>query len=290
MYKLIAIDIDGTLLNSHGEVTDRNKQAIKKALEKNINVVLTSGRMPKAILPIANEINSNKYLISGNGASIYDIQKDKIIYNNYMSKKKILEIMDICEKNSMFYNIYTNNSILTKSLNYNILFYHNENKKNPEEKRININVIDDMYNYINNYEEQDLLKITICDSDRMIFNSIINKLKTIKNIDVLEVEHMSKKIIKHGTDEFGISYYYTEITNQNVNKWSAIEELMKILKITRDEVIAIGDNINDKEMIANAGIGIVTGNSSPEMKEIADSIVSSNDENGVAEAIEKYIK
>ena len=147
-----------------------------------------------------------------------------------------------------------------------------------------------MYNYINNYEEQDLLKITICDSDRMIFNSIINKLKTIKNIDVLEVEHMSKKIIKHGTDEFGISYYYTEITNQNVNKWSAIEELMKILKITRDEVIAIGDNINDKEMIANAGIGIVTGNSSPEMKEIADSIVSSNDENGVAEAIEKYIK
>ena len=114
MYKLIAIDIDGTLLNSHGEVTDRNKQAIKKALEKNINVVLTSGRMPKAILPIANEINSNKYLISGNGASIYDIQKDKIIYNNYMSKKKILEIMDICEKNSMFYNVYTNNSILTK--------------------------------------------------------------------------------------------------------------------------------------------------------------------------------
>lgn len=290
MIKLIAIDIDGTLLNSHGEVTDENKQAIKKALEKNIDVILTSGRMPKAILPIAKEINSDKYLISGNGASIYDIQKNETIYNNYMNKSKVLEIIDICEKNSMFYNIYTNNSILTKSLNYNILFYHNENKKNPEDKKIKINVINDLYNYIKNYEGDDILKITICDSDKIVFNSITNKLKMFRDIDVLEVEHMSKKIIKHGTEEIEISYFYTEITNENVNKWSALKELMKILKITKDEVIAIGDNINDKEMIANAGIGIVTGNSSPEMKEIADIVVASNDESGVAEAIGRCIQ
>jgi len=290
MYKLITIDIDGTLLNSYGEITDENKKAIKKALEKNIDVVLTSGRMPKAILPIANEINSDKYLISGNGASIYDIQKDEIIYNNYMSKEKVLEIIDVCEKNSMFYNIYTNNSILTKSLNYNILFYHNENKKNPEDKKIKINIINDMYSYIKNYDGKDLLKITICDSDRTIFNSIINKLKTVRDVDILEVEHMSRKIIKHGTDKFEISFFYTEITNQNVNKWSAIQELMKILKITKDEVIAIGDNVNDKEMIENAGIGVVTGNSSPTMKEIADYVASSNDESGVAEAINKYTR
>jgi len=290
MYKLIAIDIDGTLLSSHGDVTNENKQAIQRALEKNVDVVLTSGRMPKAILPIANEINSNKYLISANGALIYDIQKEEIIYNNYMSKKKVLEIIDICEKNSVFYNIYTSNSILTKSLNYNILFYHNENKRNAEDKKIKINVIDDMYNYINNYDGQDLLKITICDSDKMIFNSIINKLKTVKDIDVLDVGHMSRKIIKHGTDDFEISYYYTEITNENVNKWSAIEELIKLLNITKDEVMAIGDNINDREMIENAGMGVVTGNSSPVMKKIAKHIVSSNDENGVAEAIDKFLE
>ena len=289
MYKLITIDIDGTLLNSYGEITDENKKAIKKALEKNIDIVLTSGRMPKAILPIANEINSNQYLISGNGASIYDIQKDEIIYNNYMRKEKVLEIIDICEKNSMFYNIYTNNSILTKSLNYNILFYHNENKKNPEDKKIKINIISDMYNYVKNYDGEDLLKITICDNNKTIFNSIINKLRTVRDIDILEVEHMSRKIIKHGTEKFEISFFYTEITNQNVNKWSAIEKLIQILRITKDEVIAIGDNINDKEMIENAGVGIVTGNSSPAMKEIADLVVSSNDENGVAEAINKYV-
>lgn len=289
MYKLIAIDIDGTLLNSFGEVSDKNKQAIQQALEKNIEIVLTSGRMPKAILPIADEIKSNKYLISGNGASIYDIQKGKTIYNNYMSKNKVLEIIDICEKNTMFYNIYTNNSILTKALSYNVLFYHNENKKNPEDKKIKIHIIDNMYDYIKNYTEDDLLKITICDSDKMIFDSIINKLKTVRDIDVLDVGHMSKKNIKHGTDDFEISYFYTEITNKNVNKWTAIEELIKTLKITKEEVIAIGDNINDKEMIQNAGAGIATGNSSPVVKEIADNVVSTNDENGVAEAIEKYV-
>lgn len=289
MYKLIAIDIDGTLLNSRGEVSNRNKEAIQKALKKNIDVVLASGRMPKAILPIAEEIKSDKYLISGNGASIYDIQKEKVIYNNYMSKEKVLDIIDICEKNSMFYNIYTNNCILTKSLNYNILYYYNENKKNPENKKININIINDIHKYVENYEGNDILKITICDSDRMVFNSIINKLKNIKNIDVLEVEHMSRKIIQHGTEEVEISYFYTEITNNNVNKWTAIEELMKILKITKEEVIAIGDNINDKEMIQNAGTGIITDNGSPEIKKMADLVVSSNEENGVAEAIERCL-
>lgn len=289
MYKLIAIDIDGTLLNSHGEVTEKNKQAIQKALNKNIDIVLASGRMPKAILPIANEINSNKYLISGNGASIYDIQKEKVIYNNYMNKEKVLKIIDICEKNSMFYNVYTNNNILTKSLNYNILYYYNENKRNPEDRKININIIENMHDYIEKYDGDDILKITICDSDKTIFNGIINKLKAFKDIDVLEVEHMSRKIIKHGTEEFEISYFYTEISNKNVNKWTAIKELMKMLEITKEEVIAIGDNINDKEMILNAGIGVITENGSPDMKKIADLVVSNNDESGVAEAIEKYI-
>lgn len=288
MYKLIAIDIDGTLLNSYGEVTEKNKQAIQKALDKNIEVVLASGRMPKAILPIASEINANKYLISGNGATIYDIQNDEIIYNNYMPKKKVLEIIDICEKNSMFYNIYTNTSVLTKSLNYNVLYYYNENKKNPEDKKIKINVINDLKEYIENYDGEDFLKFTICDNDSVVFKRIINKLKTIRDIDVLEVSHMSRKIIKYGTEEFEISYFYTEVSNKNVNKWTAIERLIESLNICKEEVMAIGDNINDKEMIENAGIGVITGNSSPVMKKIADEVVASNDESGVAEAIEKY--
>ena len=289
MYKLIAIDLDGTLLNSYGEVSEVNKQAINMAIKKNIEVVLTSGRMPKAILPIANEINANNYIISANGASVYDVKNDEIIYNNYISKEKTLEIIDICEKNNMFYSLYTNNVILTKSLNYNILYYNSENKNKSEDKKIKINIISDMYKYIQEYKNDDFLKFTICDSSEIVFRSVINKLKSIKNIDILEVSHMSKKIISYGSEEHEVSYYYTEITNRNVNKWTALQELIKKLGIQKEEVIAIGDNINDQDMIINAGLGIATGNSSPKVQEIADRVVASNNENGVAEGINKYI-
>lgn len=290
MYKLIAIDLDGTLLNSYGEVSDANKQAIKMALEKNVEIVLTSGRMPKAILPIANEINANNYIISGNGASVYDIQSDKVIYNNYLSREKTLEIIEICEKNNMFYSLYTNDVILTKSLNYNILYYNSENKNRTEDKKIKINIINDIYKYVKEYKNNDFLKFTICDESEIIFRGVISKLKTVKDIDVLEVSHMSRKSINYGSQEHEVAYFYTEVANQNVNKWVAIKELIKTLGIKEEEVIAIGDNINDKDMIKNAGIGIATGNSSPKVQEIANEIVSSNNEDGVAEAIKKYIK
>lgn len=290
MYKLIAIDLDGTLLNSYGEVSEINKQAINMALEKNIEIVLTSGRMPKAILPVANEINANKYIISGNGASIYDVQNDEVIYNNYMSKEKVLEIIDICEKNNMFYSLYTNNVILTKSLNYNVLYYNSENKNRTEDKKIKINIINDMYKYVEEYKNDDFLKFTICDDSEIIFKSVINKLKSIKDVDILEISHMSRKIINYGSQEHEVSYFYTEITNQNVNKWTAIQELIKMLGIKKEEVIAIGDNINDQDMIINSGLGIATGNSSPKVQEIADAVVASNNEDGVAQAINEYIK
>lgn len=289
MYKLIAIDIDGTLLNSYGEVSDENKQAINMAIQKNVEVVLTSGRMPKAILPIANEINANKYIISGNGALVYDIQKDEVIYNNYMSKEKVLEIINLCEKNNMFYNLYTNDVIITKTLNYNVLYYNNENKKNAEDKKININIVDNVYKYVQEYENNDFLKFTICDNDEIIFRSVVNKLKKIKDVDVLEVSHMSKKIINYGSEEHEISYFYTEISNKNVNKWAALKKLIEKLGIQEQEVLAIGDNINDRDMIIKAGVGIATGNSSPKVQEIADETVASNDENGVSQAIYKYI-
>lgn len=289
-YKLIAIDLDGTLLNLYGEVSNTNKQAINMAIQKGIEIVLTSGRMPKAILSIADEINANNYIISGNGASVYDVQNNKIIYSNYISRKKVLEIIEMCEKNNMFYSIYTNNAILTKSLNYNILYYNSENNNKPEDKKIKINILNDIYEYVKEYINDDFLKITICDDNEIVFRSIMNKLKVIKDVDVLEVSHMSRKIITYGSQEHEVSYFYTEITNKNVNKWTAIQELIKTIGIEKEQVIAIGDNINDQEMLMNAGVGIATGNSSPKVQEIANDIVATNNEDGVAEAINKYIK
>ena len=289
MYKLIAVDLDGTLLNSYGEISKENKETIKKATEKGVQIVIASGRMPSSIENFCSEINANRYLIAGNGTLIYDTEEQKIIYDRFMEKQKVLNIIKICEENSIYYSIYTENSIITKSLNYNVLYYQYENSKKPEHKKTKINIVEDVYKYINEINTMPLLKMTICDNNQVIFNSIIRKIREIKEIDVLDVEHMSRKVIKSGTKDVSIEYFYTEITNLNVNKWNALKVIMEKLDVKPEEVMAIGDNINDIEMIQNAGIGIVMGNSALKSMKIGNSTLADNNSNGVAEAIERYI-
>lgn len=289
MYKLVAIDLDGTLLNSYGNVSQKNKETIKKAIEKGTEVVIASGRPLASARSFANEIGANHYMICGNGSTLYDIQKEQILYNKFIEKNKVLQIIKICEQNSIFYSLYTENIILSKSLNYNIQFFNSENKKAPDDKKTNIKIIDDIYKYVKENPDIEILKITICDENKIIFGGIIKKLREIKNIDVLDIQHMARKYITLGTEEIKIEYHYTEITSQNVNKWSALEVLSQILKIKPEEIMAIGDNINDKEMVQNAGMGIIMDNGAPYIKEMADQIVANNNEDGVAEAIEKFI-
>lgn len=289
MYKLVAIDLDGTLLNSYGEVSENTKEEIKKAIENGVEVVLASGRPISSVEDLANELQANHYLISGNGAIVYDMYKKEVVYDKFLSKEQVLNIVKICEENSIYYNIYTENEVLTKSLNYNTLFYYSENTHKQEEKRTNINILTDVYDYILKSNDQKYLKVTVCDQSQIVFASIIKKLRTLNDIDVLDVAHMSKKIIKSGTEEVLVEYCYTEITNKNVNKWTALEYIMKEKNIDRSEVVAIGDNINDKEMIEEAGLGVAMGNSTPLIKEVANVEVGTNNEEGVRETFQKYI-
>ena len=288
MYKLVAIDLDGTMLNSYGMVTENTKQAIKNTINKGTEVIIASGRPIDSIKTIAKEIGSENYFIAGNGALIYDIKKDEIIYEKFMNKQKVLEIIKICEENSISYNIYTEKTIIAKGLKYNVLYYYKENLKKEENKKTNITIVEDVYEYIKNLENEKFLKITVCDETKSVFNSIIRKLRTVEDIDVLDVLHMSRKMIKQGTEDVPIEYYYTEISLKDVDKWNAIEYLANKMNISKDEIIAIGDNINDKEMIENAKVGIAMGQSTPVITEIADIVTLNNNEDGVAKALEKY--
>ena len=288
MYKIVAVDLDGTMLNSYGIVTENTKNEIKKVIENGTDVIIASGRPVDSIKTIAQEIGSKNYFIAGNGSIIYDIQNQEIIYEKFLSKEKVLEIIKICEENSISYNVYTENTIIAKSLKYNVLYYHKENLKREEGKRTHITIVNNVAEYIQRTENPKFLKFTICDESKVVFQSIMKKLKKVSNIEVLEVLHMSRKIIRQGTEEIPIEYYYTEITLKDVDKWNALTYLMEKLNVDRSETIAIGDNINDKKMIENAGVGIVMKGSTPIVTEIADYITDGNNEEGVAKALEKY--
>ena len=142
-----------------------------------------------------------------------------------------MEIIKICEENSISYNVYTDKTILATSLKYNVLYYYKENLKKEENKKTNINIVKDMYEYVKEMKEDKFLKITVCDDNKTVFNYIMKKLKKINGIEVLDVSHMSRKVIRQGTEDIPIEYYYTEISLSNVDKWDAIKFLITKLEI-----------------------------------------------------------
>lgn len=289
MYKLVAIDLDGTLLNSYGEVSEKNKKAIKKAMQNGKEIVIASGRPLQSAKSFALESGASNYVTCGNGSLLYDVKNDKILFDKFIDRQKVLEIIKICEENSIFYCLYTENLTISKALNYNILFYNNENKKMPEDKQTNIKIISDIYKYVEENPNIGILKITICDESSIIFGGIIKRLRQISDVDVLDVQHMARKVITSGTEDVKVEYHYTEITSKDVNKWLAIQDLANRLNIKSSEVIAIGDNMNDKEMIENAGLGVIMGNSAEYMHEFADVVAPTNNDDGVAYILEKYL-
>ena len=289
MYKLIVIDLDGTLLNTEGNISEENRLAINRAMNEGIKVIIASGRITMSVRNFALESGAYKYCISGNGSEIFDIENNRSLYSKYLSKNKVLNIVQICEENSISFSIYTESGIITSDLAHNVLFYYHENKKKDNSEKVNINIVENISKYIKTSGVDKFLKFTICDSDASVFSSIIRKLRAVRDVDVLDVGHASRKTISVDNEKISIEYYYTEITNKNINKWSALEYLMLILNVEKEDIIAIGDNINDKEMIVNSGLGVVMGNSAPYIKNFADIVVSDNNNNGVAEIIEKIL-
>lgn len=291
MYKLVAIDLDGTMLNTYGEVTESTKRILKETMKKGCEVVIASGRTIDSIQAISDEIGTEKYMIAGNGSIVYDISKKNIIYEKYIPKSKALNIIKICEDNSITYSVYTNKTIIANSLKYNILYYYKQNLKKEPNKKTSITLVENIYDYVKNIEDEKVMKIFICDSTQSVFNAILRKIGEIEDIEILDVSHMSRKVISNGSEEVPIEYFYTEITEKNVDKWYALEFLINKLHIDKKEVITIGDNINDRKMIEQAGLGIAMKNSTLKITEIADYITDfDNNTDGAARAIEKFLE
>ena len=158
MYKLLALDLDGTLLNSYGEVSEATKNALQKAKSQGVEIVLASGRPISSTESLAIELGVDNYLISGNGSAVFDIKNQKVIYDRFLNKEQVLKIAKLCEKNSFFYNVYTEDEVIASSLNYNVLFYYKENLKKIEEKRTHINVVQNIEKYIEESGKEKFLK------------------------------------------------------------------------------------------------------------------------------------
>lgn len=264
-YKMVILDLDDTLLLDNGKISEGNKKALKLVQEKGIKVVLVSGRPTFAIKNIANELEIEKYggyVLAYNGSIIIDYKTKEILYETYLTKEQLMELYDLAIKHENYIHTYDGDEILT--------------------------CYDNPYTYIES--EITGMKIKMCDDFVAYLPDKCVKAIMLQAPDHLkETEEMLKPRIKDKMTMAITKPYFLEFTHKDVDKSKSIVRLCEKLAIDLKDTIAIGDSYNDLSMIKIAGVGIAMGNAVEEVKKLADYITDSNENDGVAKAIEKYI-
>ncbi len=269
-YKLVAIDMDGTLLNDNHQVSDRTKIAIQKAKDKGVNIVLSTGRILKSALQYGMDLDIGSPIVACNGAIIVNEQQE-IIYKKPMDKNIIEHILDIGKRNNIYYHFYDEYGLYANTLIEEVIGFYNTPSANMEGLDLNINIFK---------EKQEILMRSDLDILKFIFiDSSMEKLFKVRN----ELDQMVDISISSSWDN------NIEIMGKNVSKGEALTYLTNQYNINSKEIIAIGDNENDLSMLEYAGLGVAMGNSRDEIKGASDYITSNNNEDGVAKVIEKFI-
>ncbi|MFT8315070.1 MAG: Cof-type HAD-IIB family hydrolase [Clostridium sp.] len=270
-YKLICIDMDGTLLDDKKEVSDENLRTLKKASEKGVKIAVCTGRLFASARYYAELIGVKAPVIASNGAYIREKDSDKVIYELSIGVDKCKKLQSILSKYD--FNIYYNkyDAVITQNGFYEGNTYAAMNKNLPDKNKIKLITTEDIDKVI---EEQgdDILKC-ICISDNY------EGLAKARD-EILEAGYY--EVVSSNSDNI-------EIMIEGVAKGRAVKVLADFYNIAREEVICIGDNENDLSMIEFAGLGVAMGNATDKVKNIANYITETNNNNGVAKVIEKFI-
>jgi Cof subfamily protein (haloacid dehalogenase superfamily) len=265
MYKLIAIDMDGTLLNDEREISLENYEAIQKARQNGVKIVLASGRPLvgfKRYLEELHLISEEDYVVAFNGAIVQSTGGNKIISKTTLGLEDYKELYELSKDLKVNIHALTEDTVISpKDSKYTSL----ESEINLIHKNI-IAVEEVPY-------DTDILKVMFID-DAEIIDEIVDKIP----------ETISDKYTIVRSEPF-----FLEFLHKSVNKGTGVAALAEKLNIKQEEVICIGDAGNDMHMVKYAGLGVAMGNAFPELKRAASFITRTNDEHGVAHVINKFI-
>lgn len=265
MYKLVAIDIDGTLLKNDKTISERNRECINKAMKMGIKVVITTGRPILGIMTYLKEldlIGEDEYAIADNGATVYNTKDFSLIHEKALTGKDIKYIYPFMKKDNTEIELHVPEGGLVEK-DAGTVF---PKKRMPYMELKTIDIMKDVK------DEDKILKFLVFGESHVIegmYSSIPEELLD-KYTVVRALNHMFEFMYKGST------------------KASGIEVLGKHLGIKREEIISIGDELNDLDMIEYAGLGVAMGNAREEVKNKADFITKSNEEDGVAYVFEKF--
>ena len=266
MYKLVAIDMDGTLLREDKTISERTKNTIVSAREKGVTVVLATGRPIQGVSRYLEELNmytEKDYVLTYNGALIQKTESKESVAKIALKGEDFHYLKKLSDKLGVHIHAFSEKQGLITP-------------KNSKYTEVEAD--------INKIEIHEINMDDISDDEVMIKIMMIDEPEILsKAMDKLPKEVYDKYTVVRSAP------FFLEFLNKSVNKGVGVEMLAKHLGVKREEVMTFGDAGNDIHMIEYAGLGVAMGNAFDEIKEAADYITDSNNNDGVAKAIEKFI-
>lgn len=265
-FKLIALDIDGTLLNSNKELTPHTRYALIEAQRQGKRIIIASGRHPVGVVPLANDLILGRYggfIMAFGGGKIIDCTTGKTVVSKLFPKEYLPDIVGVLKDSNITVMVHDERKIFANN-------------------RVND------YTYV----ERDILKMDMIAVDDFIsaVNFDINKILLAGEPDELDkYQEILSKRYDGLLDVYKSAPYFLEIMPFGVSKGSMLPLLLEKLGVNKDELIAFGDNYNDMTMIGYAGFGVAMSNGEEEVKKIANYVCESNDDDGIAKTLEKFV-
>lgn len=275
-YKMLVMDMDGTLLTDDKKISPANKKALEKAADLGVKIVVSTGRIFVSAKVYGEMIGVNTPIIASNGAYIREKDRDEVIYARPFGEANIRDALRLTQKHGVCGHFFTPDTIFTEKLVYNAINYTRWNEQMPEDKQVKVVVVNrGGWDDVIEKNKDAILKVVVTDESP-------DRIRALReDISTLQVE-ISSSIVYN-------NQYNIEVMDKGVTKGNAVSVLEKIYRLDRSEIICIGDSENDISMIKYAGLGIAMENATEDAKEAADFITLSNQDDGVAYAIEKFI-
>ena len=270
--KLIALDMDGTLLNEHGVLAEESKEALLKAMEQGVHVVIATGRVFSALPQDVVNVPGIEYAITSNGANIIRLEDRETIYSNLIDGSKLDSIMDILEDETIMKEVFYDHQVFAqKSCLEHLEDYGIRTEKSQRYTLTTRQPVDSALELI--LENRDKLE-----NINLLFGSEERRQEVWKRLDAVE-----------GITACSSMPYNLEIGGATTSKASALDALGEILGVKKEQIMACGDSSNDAAMLRHAGISIAMGNAEDEVKAEAMMVTKTNAEHGVAYAIHKLV-
>ena len=269
MIKLVATDLDGTMFDSKGQIPQSAKEAIQKYSKKGVHFAFCTGRGFMGVEEVIERFPYIEYAITANGAYAFNTWTKQDIYKIYIKPEDCHIIFSVLREKDALFELYQDGKIYCdkkfKNEKYNYIPAKFDDLINAPRE-----LVDDMDNFIKNMKKG-AIKI------HSFFATT-----TVRDITFDEIKNLPYEIISQSMNEL-------EINEKGVNKGFGIESLAKKLNIKKSEILALGDNSNDTAMRNTSGTLVAMGNAVKQLKDIADFVTKSNDDGGMAFALDKFL-